>query len=70
MYIYMRILVYLVVESSVFERVQKKPRRRLKEANLGLNLVLEGRLELPRVTPLAPKASAYTNSATPAMCSQ
>jgi site-specific DNA recombinase len=31
-------------------------------------MVLGGRLELPRVAPLVPKTSAYTNSAIPALC--
>src|SRR3990167_1415889 len=31
-------------------------------------VVLGGRLELPRVAPLVPKTSAYTNSAIPAIC--
>ena len=39
-------------------------RQRPREAGYGAGLVRKGRLELPRVAPLAPKASASTNSAT------
>ena len=38
--------------------------------DINVKCVLGGRLELPRVAPLVPKTSAYTNSAIPAMSAQ
>lgn len=39
-----------------------------RRGNKSTKIVLGGRLELPRVAPLVPKTSAYTNSAIPALC--